>query len=234
MRYVSIDIEGTGLDVEKDQVLQIGAVVDDTDWWFGEAHVPVEDLPTFNAYILYDRIEGQIGGLAMNAGILEKMKAYQNLSNDLLEQARYESSLACRFYKHYEAVPMFRDFLVEHTYKKYQPNLRVSKHNMSNIPDVQKITITVAGKNFGTYDRPMLMRLPMWDKSITLAHRTLDPAILYWNPWEDEKLPNLDTCLKRAGHTELGVTHDAVEDARDVIRSLRSYYVKGRAQPSHG
>ena len=31
MRYVSIDIETTGLDRQNDQVLEVGAVIEDTD-----------------------------------------------------------------------------------------------------------------------------------------------------------------------------------------------------------
>ena len=38
---------------------------------------------------------------------------------------------------------------------------------------------------------------------------------------EDDSLPNLNTCLKRSNLAG-EVTHDAVQDALDVIRVIRS------------
>ncbi len=41
--------------------------------------------------------------------------------------------------------------------------------------------------------------------------------------WEnDDEPPNLSTCLERAGVENTVVTHDAVDDARDVIRVIRA------------
>jgi hypothetical protein len=42
-----------------------------------------------------------------------------------------------------------------------------------------------------------------------------------WN--NDKSLPNLTTCKERAG-IEGVVTHDALEDAWDVIEVLRKFY----------
>lgn len=67
MKYVSIDLEGTGLDPETDQILEFGAVVDDTL----RPEVSVDDLPTFRRVIKWDRIEGHPIALAMNAGLIE-------------------------------------------------------------------------------------------------------------------------------------------------------------------
>ena len=39
----------------------------------------------------------------------------------------------------------------------------------------------------------------------------------------DDWIPNLDTCKKRAGING-EVTHNALDDARDVILTLRSKY----------
>ena len=46
MRYISIDIETTGLDAETNQILSIGAVVEDTN-----NLVPFDELPKFHAVI---------------------------------------------------------------------------------------------------------------------------------------------------------------------------------------
>lgn len=66
MKYVSIDLETTGLDPEQDQILEFGAVVDDTLL----PGVPVEDLPTFRRVISWDRIQGHPVALAMNADLI--------------------------------------------------------------------------------------------------------------------------------------------------------------------
>lgn len=66
MKYVSIDTETTGLDSENCQVLQIGAVIDCTEW----THVPVEELPSFEMCFRYDTYYGEAFGLGMNGAIL--------------------------------------------------------------------------------------------------------------------------------------------------------------------
>ena len=50
-----------------------------------------------------------------------------------------------------------------------------------------------------------------------LSHRTLDPAVLYWENRQDEKLPDSKTCYERAG-LDNKVAHTAVEDALAVVR----------------
>jgi len=85
------------------------------------------------------------------------------------------------------------------------------------------ITLNVAGKNFGTFDKLFLQELPWWQKLIRTRQRVLDPAILMvdWN--NDKSLPNLSQCKERAGVTGV-VTHNALEDAWDVIEVLRKFY----------
>jgi hypothetical protein len=85
------------------------------------------------------------------------------------------------------------------------------------------ITINVAGKNFGTFDKLFLQELPWWQKLIRTRSRILDPAILFcdWN--NDESLPSLTKCKERASIEGI-VTHNALEDAWDVIELLRKNY----------
>ena len=40
--------------------------------------------------------------------------------------------------------------------------------------------VTPAGKNFASFDRQFLKRLPDFEKKVRLHHRTLDPAMLFW------------------------------------------------------
>jgi len=80
--------------------------------------------------------------------------------------------------------------------------------------------LTPAGKNFASFDRQFLKRLPRFEQVVKLHHRTLDPAILFWRP-EDEKLPDSKTCYERAG-LDGKVAHTAVEDALAVVRLIRT------------
>jgi DNA polymerase III epsilon subunit-like protein len=79
--------------------------------------------------------------------------------------------------------------------------------------------LTPAGKNFASFDRQFLKRLPRFEQVVKMHHRTLDPAVLWWKP-EDEKLPDSKTCYERAG-LDNKVAHTAVEDALAVVRLVR-------------
>jgi hypothetical protein len=81
----------------------------------------------------------------------------------------------------------------------------------------------VAGKNFGTFDKLFLQELPWWQKLIRTRQRVLDPAILMVDWKNDKSLPNLTTCKERADIQGI-VTHNALEDAWDVIEVLRKFY----------
>ena len=83
--------------------------------------------------------------------------------------------------------------------------------------------ITVAGKNFATFDKHFLERLPRWKQVIRIKQRILDPAILYIDWKNDTSLPSLGQCKERAGIHGI-VTHNALEDAWDVVELLRKKY----------
>lgn len=86
--------------------------------------------------------------------------------------------------------------------------------------------ITVAGKNFAGLDAQFLKRLPHWNRHIQMRQRVLDPATMYWLPKIDGmELPCMKLCMERAGLSG-EVVHNAVEDARVVIRLVRKAIVK--------
>ena len=68
MIYVPLDIETTGIDPERDQVLEIALLIEDTN-----DLKPVDELPSFVARIWHERIEGSPVALAMNAGLIAAM-----------------------------------------------------------------------------------------------------------------------------------------------------------------
>lgn len=203
MKYVSIDIETTGLDLETCQVLSIGAVIEDTN-----NIVPLNELPTFHGAIVSQHIAGQPYALNMNKELIEDIVYYQ--TGDEHERFDLERLKGIKFYEKEKIVKALKDFLVENGFEE----------------DGEKIYITVAGKNFATFDLKFLERLPRWKQYIKVRQRILDPSILYINWTEDESLPSLGTCKSRANLPE-EVAHDAVEDAKDVILLLRKEYNPG-------
>lgn len=66
MIYVSIDTETTGLDPETDQILEIGAIIENT-----KTKLPREKCPTFHCYIKHDKIVGNLYALTLNYNILK-------------------------------------------------------------------------------------------------------------------------------------------------------------------
>ena len=66
MRYVSIDIETTGLDRDNDQIIEFGAIIEDT-----KKPQSYEDSPKFHAYLKYDRYCGGAYALALNQRIFD-------------------------------------------------------------------------------------------------------------------------------------------------------------------
>ena len=76
-----------------------------------------------------------------------------------------------------------------------------------------------------TFDKLFLERLPRWKQLIKIRQRIIDPSVLYVNWESDSSLPSMSECKVRAGLPGM-VTHNAVEDAWDVIELLRNTYKK--------
>lgn len=84
--------------------------------------------------------------------------------------------------------------------------------------------IQVAGKNFSGFDKKFLDKvLFLPTDGLTFSHRVLDVGSVFVDFKTDFWIPDLNECMHRAG-IEGTVTHDALEDARDVIRTLRKKY----------
>ena len=66
MIYISIDIETTGLEKDRYQILSIGAILEDTS-----KKLPFEKIPKFHAAILHNEITGSPFALNMNKELIE-------------------------------------------------------------------------------------------------------------------------------------------------------------------
>lgn len=214
MKYVSIDIETSGLDPEKNCILSIGAIIEDT-----ENKLSFEDCPKFNAVILQREIVGSPRAITMNKDLIAMIGEYLEGTDET--RVTMDKNTDYQFLEKEDVVKKFYEFLWVNGYNIDFPNqLLVTSRIDSN---TKPITLNVAGKNFGTFDKLFLQQLPWWQKLIKVRQRVLDPAILMVDWKNDTSLPNLTTCKERAGVSGI-VTHNALEDAWDVIEVLRKFY----------
>jgi hypothetical protein len=218
MIYVSIDIETSGLDPVKNSVLSIGAIIEDT-----EKKLTWNEIPKFDAIVLQNEIVGSPRALTMNKKLIENIGDW--LEGDTMKKAELSVQTQSEFWEKEDVVKAFYTFLWNNGFSSLESHSMHVDGKLKPIIDsrTKPITINVAGKNFGTFDKLFLQELPWWQKLIRTRQRVLDPAILYCDWKNDSALPSLTACKERAGIYGL-VTHNALEDAWDVIEVLRKFY----------
>ena len=172
MKYVSIDIETTGLDPEVHDVVEVGAVIDD----FTNPK-PLDELPTFHCYV------------RMRNYVLDPYCAFlhQAIFHRISKFPDEEVSDKWNFYTKKEVVHKFADFLNDNGFNSGRDS---------------RYTISAAGKNFGAFDLQFLNKQLEFDKVIRFRHRFLDPGILYFDPKVDTVIPSQQECLDRANLDE--------------------------------
>lgn len=221
MRYLSIDIETTGLDETKDSILSIGIIFEDTD-----KELPYDEIPKLHLYIQQERIEGSLFAVNMNREIIERLCHYSQLKTDEAKES-FCDEYNVKVVKLDEAVSVIHNFMWDnglfyddHETRPPKNMNRVGDKLYPNIDTIPKTYINVAGKNFGTFDKKFLELIPKWKRVISVRSRILDPGI-YFVDWEkDDQVPGLSECKKRAGLNDF-VSHDAVDDAWDVVQLIR-------------
>lgn len=214
MRFVSVDIETTGLDVtaKDSMILSVGMIVDDL-----ENPLPYEELPKIHVMLNHRStvLRGDIQALTMNAALLSRIQRLGALrfnggiTSGEVEGVSLLVEADCA-HGEYLLFLMEAGFQIQNFMRKNFPYQRV----------------VVAGKNVGSFDLPF-MAATWADHMTTLIpqHAVMDPAILYMLP-SDQKVPNLALCKERAGFTDTEVAHDALADAWDVCRLLRHKFCK--------
>jgi DNA polymerase III epsilon subunit-like protein len=222
MKYVSIDIETSGLNHDMNHVLSIGAIIEDTN-----SKLPYEELPKFNAIVLQNNIQGSPRAITMNKEIISLMGEYLEGTDEVRNTLNNNSGY--KFYEEDEVVKEFYYWLDNNGLGHGLPNIGGYTQVVDGVTRpmingaTKPITLNVAGKNFGTFDKLFLQELPWWQKLIRTRQRVLDPAILCVDWVYDTSLPSLTTCKERM-NVEGIVTHNALEDAWDVIEILRKFY----------
>jgi len=175
--YLSIDIETTGVKMQKVHVLQLAAVYDNGK--------DLKDLPTFNRVIKWPRIDySEPYAMKLNAKLLDR--AARNDDVVSIDQARVD------FIKWLDRI---------------QPSGR----------------FTPAGKNVAGFDIQILENPVNKFFFRRFLRRTLDPGSMYHD--EFDHIPTLGEINRLTGRPE--VSHDALDDAFDVVYAIRRKWGMG-------
>ena len=222
MKYISIDIETTGLDPEKNKVISVAAIIEDT-----ENKLPFDECPKFNVAILQNELIGSARAITINKQLISEIADYQDA--DIETRKLIDTESEYKFVKEDDITKEFYWWLDENGLGYGLENsggygiIVDGKTKPVINGSTRPITINVAGKNFATFDMLFLKQLPWWQKLIKIRQRVLDPAILVVDWKNDTSLPNLKQCKERTGIEGI-VTHNALEDAWDVIEVMRKFY----------
>lgn len=213
MKYVSIDIETTGLKPEVHDIVELGAVLDDLS-----AQAPLESLPTFHCYVVKDNYTTDAYCAFLHQAIFDRIAR------------RKEESVAERyaFLREHEVMPAFVEWLIDNGIGKRNGKITHSSGEtfmQARSIIVEKPRFVAAGKNFGAFDLQFLNRKLDFSNHVRCLHRSIDPAMLYFNPVQDAEPPNLQKCLDRAGVDET-VDHTGLADALSVVKLIRNKYPK--------
>jgi hypothetical protein len=177
----------TGLDEDRHDILEFGAVVDDL-----QNPLPIEKLPRFHCYFLKEIYRGDPEVLVMHVEIFRRIASKSNA---------YKYCYPMKFGH------AFKSFLV---------------HDCGFLAERDRVTINVAGKNFGLNDLAFLRKQTDLLKHVTIRSRLIDPGILYARI-DDDSVPGLEQCKKRAG-IDGEVSHNAIDDAYDIVKLVRRYF----------
>lgn len=220
MRYLSIDIETTGINKDFCDIIEFGAILEDTN-----DPKPYEECPKFHRYLKPSRPEGYQGELyAINmhceSGIWKELNRLDQLQGKMRRNPNMDDFSPDEFFAAQKLISPrkllheFTCFLIENGFENIGKPDEQPKVNLGKV--------TVAGKCFFAFDWYFLA--PLFGERI--CRRAIDPAIMWWNPLEDEKLPSTPECLKRAG-LEASGEHTSLGDAWDVIRLVREGINRG-------
>lgn len=187
MKFLSIDIETTGLDPQKNQILEFGAIAIDT------SYPTVPYIADFRAVFIHQELTGNPIALTMNAELIDEIGSMiRSKSFDTDTQLRNSTNLNRVYVRNSEEFQKYFDEWLE------------------SINFTERLTL--AGKNLASFDLKFIEAAGI---KIKYRHRMIDPAILYVDWEKDETLPDLQQCLDRAGIVK-SVEHTSLGDAGDV------------------
>lgn len=214
MRYLSIDVETTGL-ADNCALLELAMVLEDTS---KAAETPVDQLPAFRGWVQLDGpTVWEAEAMRMHLG---KKALEIPLGADFYRRTRfgYPDALDIETRTKLFVRPPAMNWCFMTIEQLDRRALSwLTEHN---IDPVNKIT--PAGKNFTSFDKRFL---PPYIAA-SLHHRAIDPGGILID-WNADKPPSLTALFG----SEL--QHDSLDDARAVITVLRRQYVPAHVNIEH-
>lgn len=200
MKYVSLDIETTGLNPKTpENILGISMVVEDTS----KPDTPLMQLPHFTCFIGHEHISGSPFALHLNAWILKEIDNWLN-GKPTKYPCYFPTGPDDKYLAGLNGMYPKGTWLEE-------AMLFLDKHFGTN-------RINLAGKNVGCFDLQFLPSM----LAERFRSRIIDAGSVLVD-WSRDALLDLGTLKKRAGLGDV-VSHDMYEDALDVIAVLRTTY----------
>jgi DNA polymerase III epsilon subunit-like protein len=133
MRYVSIDIETTGLDPDKCQIIELAAVIDDLV-------TPFEELPKFRYLVKEPTYRGEPYAFSMHAALFREIATRLEPSFD-----------------------PYRSYGVNEDIMESEARLTGCLRRWLEENDITPSLFLAAGKNFAGFDARFMRRLPRAD-----------------------------------------------------------------------
>lgn len=214
MKYLSIDIETSGLNPDTADILEIGGVLDDLS-----NPQPLEELPYLRIVVVKDRYVTDAFCAGLHHDLWREIQAVDKTR--VKEEGRYYGV----WHKESKEIVEFEDIqkkciaiapepLTLYSSPEFVTDCIVDFLAENNVEE----KITAAGKNFGSFDLQFLKKLE-GAENLPFKHRTFDPGSLYFQ-LGDTEIPRLDKCLERAGLVPTKY-HSALGDALDVVKLIR-------------
>ena len=250
MKYISIDIETTGLDKDKHQIVEIGAVIDELG-----SDTPIEDLPRFRAVLIHENMTINSFCANLHRDLWPEILAAQrcvgpknnnNNNNNTLKGVyvpkadRIDQDSSIRINVKYKPITyvVVDKYYDEAKYTHYMSpaQFEVEFHTWLRdvLPGSSEGWYTHGG---GRYKNPNPIKINVAGKNPAGFDIPFIEALPNWQGLikfcrrvfdpashyvrdTDECLPDLQECINRAGFAKT-VSHTAVDDAMDVVRLIR-------------
>lgn len=223
MKYISIDLETTCIDPKcPENMLQIAMVAENT-----EASVDVSDLPHFRAIIIPEAgtVTGSLTALAMNAWIMVAIELHKKVIRPGVSAQVATKEAQCYFDSlgvPQETIQRAIDAYLCNRIAGLKSVITQANDWIDGIFGKNAHGIIAAGKNVAGFDMNFLPS----DLKRRFSHRTIDPGSVLID-WTRNAPPTSNDLAAAYGEQVDGaVSHDAYQDAKDVITWLRRSYPK--------
>lgn len=209
MKYVAIHLQTGGLEPSTHSILEIGAIVEDT-----EKNLSYEEIPKFQTMVEHPVYHGEPYAFYSNRELFRQLI--------LPEEQRTRKVI-----KYEKLAYTFFSWVKSHIFTRAVDYSNVVKFcyledGLAESVYHEAIVMNVAGKNFGVFQQKFLKEIPEYNKYIKMNYRIIDPSIFYLDIKNDEFMPGSEDCKKRAGiTTEENITSNTLSECWDVISLLR-------------